>query len=185
MCKLCIDYMNTNQNRNILSQSNNIIKHFFISRYRLYVWRYIAYARMRGFKSFNDWKYHRRGFIECWAAPGFHRFWEIWNPGIAYFVFRLYLKLGGHNNRMMATFFAFIINGIVHTVVFFVISGKYSYTIVILFSLFAILTLLNKKVESILSQKKWPWFLNSGVNILLVIGSFDLSFKINTLLNRI
>jgi len=185
MCKLCIDYMNTNQNRNILSQSNNIIKHFFISRYRLYVWRYIAYARMRGFKSFNDWPYHRRGFIECWAAPGFHKFWEIWNPGIAYFVFRLYLKFGGNNNWMSATILAFVINGIIHTLVFYVISGKYSYTIVILFFLFALSTIISKELEHILRQKKWPWYINSCINIILVIGSFDISFRINNLLNRI
>ena len=66
------------------------------SWYDDYVERYASYARMRGFGSeLNDWAYHRRGFIECWAQPGFHRFWQVWNPGISYFVYRLFIRLGG------------------------------------------------------------------------------------------
>lgn len=155
------------------------------ARFRLYVWRYIAFARLRGFKSFNDWSYHRRGFIECWAAPGFHKFWEIWNPGIAYFVFRLYLKFGGNNNRIIAMILAFFINGIIHTLVFYAISRKYSFTIIILFLLFALITITSKELEHLMRQYKWPWYLNSTINILLVAGSFNLSFRLNSLLMKI
>jgi len=165
-----------------LRDSIKKFKHLLIARYRLYIWRYIAYARLRGFRSFNDWPYHRRGFTECWAAPGFHKFWEIWNPGIAYFVFRIYLKLGGKNNRFSVTALAFVINGIIHTLLFYIISGKYSYTIVILFLLFALITITNRELEHVLQQNKWPRYINGVINITLVCGSFDLSFKFNGLL---
>ena len=65
------------------------------ARYRRWVMRYRAYARMRGFRmEFNGPAYHVRGFLLCWAEPGFHRFWQVWTPGIAYFTWRLYRRLG-------------------------------------------------------------------------------------------
>ena len=156
-------------------QTNRLCK----ARYRLYVQRYIAYAKLRGFTTLNDWPYHRRGFIECWAEPGFHLFWQVWNPGIAYFVYRLYLKLGGNKNWIIATLMAFEINGLIHSGIFFVISGQWSFVIPILFFLFAVFTILNKILEKWLSQQRWPWIINAMLNIGLVIFSFDISFKVN------
>ena len=158
------------------------IKHLCKARYRLYVQRYIAYARLRGFKSFNNWPYHRRGFIECWAAPGFHNFWQVWNPGISYFVFRLYLNLGGNKNWIFATLLAFEINGLIHSIVFYTLSGQWSFVIPILFLLFGILTIVSKKLQTLLNQERWPWIINTVVNVGIVIYSFDLSFKLNKIL---
>jgi len=161
------------------------LKRVFILRYRLYVWRYIAYARLRGFESLNDWPYHRRGFIECWAQPGFHRFWQVWNPGITYFVFRLYLCLGGSSRRILATILAFAINGLIHSLVFYLLTRQWSYTIPVLFLLFSVLTILSRLLDDKIRQQNWPWIANTAINILLVIGTFDVSFRVNDLLQRV
>lgn len=158
------------------------IKHLCKARFRLYAWRYIAFARLRGFTTFNDWPYHRRSFIACWVEPGFHKFWRIWNPGIAYFVYRLYLKLGGSRNWLIATLLAFEINGLIHSAIFYLLSGQWSFVIPVLFFLFAVCTIISKKLENLLNQNRWPWFVNAVVNIGLVIFLFDTSFKINRIL---
>jgi len=157
-------------------------KYFAKARFKLYVHRYIAYARLRGYKSFNDWSYHRRGFVECWAEPGFHKFWQVWNPGIAYFVFRLYLRLGGNKNWKLATLLSFTINGIIHSIIFFIFSGQWSFVIPSLFLLFGILVITSKLLDNFLQQNKWPWIINSAINVGLVILSFDLCFKLNDIL---
>lgn len=154
----------------------------FKNRYHNYVTDYENYAKLRGFKSFNDYRYHRRGFIECWAQPGFHKFWQVWNPGIAYFVFKLYLKLGGKKNWQIAMVLSFFINGLIHSVIFFAVSGQWSFVIPSLFLLFGFLTVASKLMENILHQDKWPWILNTAINIGLVLYSFDLCFKFNDFL---
>lgn len=158
------------------------VKHLCKVRYRLFAQRYIAYARLRGYESFNDWPYHRRGFIECWTESGFHRFWQIWNPGISYFVFRMYIKLGGNKNWIIATLLSFELNGIIHSLLFFALTGLWSFVIPILFFLFGILTILSKIFEDLIKQNRWPWIINCAVNVGLVILSFDVSFKLNKIL---
>lgn len=161
------------------------MQHRCKARYRLYVLRYKSYARLRGYKNLNDWPYHRRGFIECWAEPGFHKFWQVWNPGIAYFVFRLYLKLGGNKNWIIATLLSFEINGIIHSCVFYALTGLWSYVIPVLFLLFGILTVISKILENIIHQSRWPWIINSLINVGLVLFCYDLSFDINAILYRL
>ena len=157
---------------------NNFV-HFLRVRYRLYVWDYIVYTRMRGFKSFNDWTYHRMGFLECWLEPGFHRFWQIWNPGIAYFFHRLYVSLGGRQQQIFSTIAGFVINGFVHTLIFFMISGRWSVTVIVTFALFGFFVVLSKKLEQLLQQWKWPKICNLAINAALVIWSFDIGFAVN------
>lgn len=158
------------------------LKNSFKENYLFYVADYKDYVKLRGFKTFNDYRYHRRGFIECWAQPGFHKFWQIWNPGIAYFVYKLYLRLGGNKNRIIATMLAFFINGLVHSIVFYAISGQWSFVIPSLFLLFGVLTIVSKLLENFLQQNRWPWIVNSVINIGLVIYSFDVCFKLNEFL---
>ncbi len=159
----------------------NELKKCLKARYRLFIWRYIAYARMRGFQTFNDAPYHVRGFITCWAEPGFHRFWQVWNPGIAFFVYRIYLFFGGNKHWIVATILAFEINGFIHSFLFYLISGgQWSYTIPVLFFLFALLTILSKVLENVLKQYNWPSIFNIAINVFLVIIGFNLSFKINS-----
>jgi len=170
-------------NCNLILSDFDQFKHFAKARFRLYVHRYIAYARLRGYKSFNDVSYHRRGFIECWAEPGFHKFWQVWNPGIAYFIFRLYLKLGGNRNWIIATILSFAINGLIHSVIFYIFSGQWSFVIPTLFLIFGVLVITSKLFDRILHQNRWPWIINSTINVGLVVLSFDICFKLNDILN--
>lgn len=144
---------------------------------------YERYARMRGFRSFNDWPYHRRGFIECWAQPGFHRFWQVWNPGIAYFVWRLYIRLGGRRRWVLPTLGAFILCGVGHHVAALLLLGRWSYTIVTAFTAFGILAIVSRLLARRLRQRRWPTFVNVLVNVGLVIGSMDLGFRVDRLLH--
>ena len=143
---------------------------------------YKKFAKMRGFPTFNDLAYHRRGFIECWTEPGFHRFWQVWNPGIAYFVYCLFIWLGGAKKWVIPTFFSFFICGIIHTALVSPFLG-WSYSVICAFSFFGILTIISRKVASILKQQKWPKMVNTIINIALVLGSFDIGFRIDHLLS--
>jgi len=139
------------------------------------------YAAQRGFRTFNDWPYHQRGFIECWAAPGFHRFWQLWNPGISYFVYRLFLRLGGRRRWIFPTLGAFLGCGIAHTLVVLPFTGRWSMTLVVTFFCFGVLTVVSRRLQPYLSQVRWPWPANVLVNAGLVIGSFDIGFRIEHL----
>jgi len=142
---------------------------------------YRKFAKIRRFKSFNDLSYHWRGFIECWAEPGFHRFWQIWNPGIAYFVYRLFIWLGGSKRWIIPTFLSFLICGIIHTVLVFPFLG-WSFSVISAFACFGLLTIISRKISPLLRQEKWPGIVNAAINIGLVIGSFDIGFRIDRLL---
>lgn len=153
------------------------------ARYERFVIGYKIFARMRGFHTFNDWPYHRRGFIECWAEPGFHRFWQIWNPGIAYFVYRLYLSLGGRRRWIFPTLFSFIFCGVAHTVIVFPFFGHWSFSVIGAFICFGVLTVLSKKFSRLLRQDRWPRLFNAAMNIGLMLISFNLGFKLDRLLS--
>lgn len=152
--------------------------------YQRYVADYKRYARMRGFTTeVNDWPYVRRSFLECWAEPGFHRFWQVWNPGISYFVYRLYLRLGGRRRWAVPTIGAFVLNGIIHTLIAAPLSGRWWVrTLVVAFGCFGILTVLSRYLAPFLQQERWPWPLNAVVNAGLVAISMDLGFRVDRLL---
>ena len=153
------------------------------TRYDDYVDTYGAYARMRGFTSgLNDRAYHRRGFVECWAQPGFHRFWQVWNPGISYFVYRLFIRLGGRRRWIAPTIAAFAICGLAHTVLVAPFFGRWSFSVITAFCLFGVLTVLSRYASPYLQQERWPTLLNVAVNVLLVAGGFDVGFRVDRLL---
>lgn len=141
--------------------------------------RYRDFARQRGFPTFNDWPYHRRSFLECWAEPGFHRFWRVWNPGIAYFVHRFFLRLGGRRRWALPTVASFIACGVAHTLVVTPFFGRWSYTVVTAFAGFGVLTVLSRCLAPWLRQERWPVSLNVLVNVGLVLASFDLGFRVD------
>ncbi len=149
--------------------------------YERFVAGYEKFARMRGFRTFNDWPYHRRGFLECWMAPGFHRFWQVWNPGIAYFVYRLFLILGGRRRWVIPTLFSFILCGTAHTMIVFPFLGRWSFSVIGAFACFGLLTVLSKKLSRLLRQDRWPRLVNAAVNIGLVVASFDAGFRLDRL----
>jgi hypothetical protein len=138
---------------------------------------YMRFAWARGFRSFNDWQYHRRGFLECWAEPDFHRFWQAWNPGIAYFVYRLYLTLGGRRRWAGPTVLAFTLSGIAHTIVLAPLLRQWSCSLIVTFTLFGLLAIVSRRLRGFLRQDRWPRLVNLGLNVALVIGSFDAGFR--------
>lgn len=151
-------------------------------RFALYVLDYQRYARMRGFRTFNDLPYHRRGFLECWAEPGFHRFWQVWNPGITYFVYRLFIRLGGLKRWTIPAFLSFVLCGVIHTVLVAPFMGRWSFSVIGAFTCFGALTVLSRKLSRLLRQERWPRIINVAVNVGLVIGSFDMGFRIDALM---
>lgn len=150
--------------------------------YRCYVGGYRHYLRRRGFGNhLHDQSFVIRGFLACWATPGFHRFWQVWNPGIGYLTFRLYLALGGQKHRHAATVATFAVNGLVHTVVACPFFRRWSWTLIVTFLLFGIMTVLSRGLQPVLRQERWPAIANLAVNVGLVILSFDLGFRVNAL----
>ena len=153
------------------------------ARYQAWLEDYARYARMRGFTSeINDWPYVRRAFFECWAEPGFHRFWQVWNPGISYFVYRLFLRLGGRRRWVAPTLLAFFTNGLLHNMVGVLLVGHWSVMFVVTFTWCGVLTVMSRHLAPLLRQGRWPTALNTAVNVGLVIGSFDLGFRADRLL---
>ena len=125
--------------------------------YRRYVRGYRQYLRRRGYgDNLHDQHFFVRGFLACWAEPGFHRFWQVWNPGIGYLTFRLYFALGGRKHREGATVATFAVNGLVHTIVACPFFHRWSWTLIVAFLLFGLLTILSRRLEPVLQQERWP-----------------------------
>lgn len=143
---------------------------------------YRRYAVMRRFRTFNDWPYHRRGFLECWLEPGFHRFWQVWNPGIAYFVYRTFITLGGRRHWVLPTLASFFLCGFAHTVLVAPFFGRWSHTVIVAFTCFGLLTVISRVLAPALRQERWPKGINLAINVALVIGSFDVGFRVDRLL---
>jgi drug/metabolite transporter superfamily protein YnfA len=140
---------------------------------------YRRFARSRGFPTFNDWPYHRRGFLEAWAEPGFHRFWRVWNPGIAYFVHLAYLRLGGRRHWAVPTILSFTLCGLIHTVVVAPFMGRWSNSVIVAFLLFGALSVCSRRLAPYLRQERWPTVINVAVNVGLVVLCFDLGFRVD------
>jgi hypothetical protein len=149
-------------------------------RYRRYVERYTAYVRLRGYGDhLNDGPFFVRSFLTCWAEPGFHRFWRVWNPGISYFCFRLYLALGGKRHRVPATLIVFEVCGIAHVGVFYLLLRRWSLVLPVVFFCFGVLTLLSRGLERVLRQDRWPAVSNVLVNAGLIVVSYEVGFRVN------
>ncbi len=142
---------------------------------------YRKYALMRGFATFNDFQFHWRGFVLCWGEPGFHRFWQVWNPGISYLVYLLFLELGGRRRWFVPTVLSFSICGIVHTLIVFPFLG-WSFSLIFAFTFFGLLTVVSRVCARKLRQDKWPGVINVLVNTVLIAACFDLGFRLDRLL---
>lgn len=142
-----------------------------------------AYARARGFETVNDRAFAWRAFVLAWGEPGFHRFWRVWNPGISYFPWRLYVALGGRRRWVSATVLSFLANGLVHNAValpFFRL--WWSWTIPVAFLCFGLLTVASRAVDPWLKQERWPTLLNAALNVGLVCLSMSVGFRVDGLL---
>jgi hypothetical protein len=151
--------------------------------YQRYVASYRAYVKLRGYGDhLNDWPFFVRSFLTCWAEPGFHRFWRVWNPGIGYFVFRLYLALGGKRNPVLATLVAFEVCGIAHVLIVYPFLRRWSLVLPVAFLCFGILALVSRGLEHVLRLERWPAVANVIMNLSLVVASFDVGFRVDRVL---
>jgi len=120
-----------------------------------------------------------RAFVLAWTEPGFHRFWRVWNPGISFFPYQVYLRLGGRRRWVLATLGAFLANGLAHNVIvlpFFRL--WWSWTIPVAFLCFGVFTVISRASAGFLAQERWPIVLNTAVNIGLVCLSMNLGFRV-------
>jgi hypothetical protein len=139
-----------------------------------------TYASKRGFSSLHDRPFVMRAFLKCWAAPGFHRYWRVWNPGISYFVYRLYLRLQRSMGRNPATVVAFTVSGFAHNAVACPFIGRWSWTLPVAFLFWGAFTVLFRRLEGFLRQDQWPWPANALVNVGLVCLCMDIGMDFNS-----
>lgn len=136
-----------------------------------------SYVRARGFSSLHDWPFARRAFLECWAEAGFHRFWQVWNPGISFFVYRLYRRLRKTLGRNAATVVAFVANGLVHNAVACPFIGRWSWTLPVAFLFWGVTTVLFRRLDAPFRLRQWPWPANVVVNVGLVCLGMHLGME--------
>jgi hypothetical protein len=145
--------------------------------YDQYVKDYKAYLKLRGYGNhIHDIYFVRHGFIECWWAPGFHRFWQIWNPGIGYFTYKLYLLLGRIENRSLATIIVFFISGGIHNLIMLPFIRRFSFPLPFTFLSFGLFTVVFRELDRHIRLERLPRFLHLAINVGLVIMSFDFGF---------
>ena len=165
------------------SQGIRAIKDRLTCAYYAYVSDYKQYLKLRGFGNhIHDRFFVERGFLECWLLPGFHRFWQTWNPGIGYFAYKVYLACGGKNRKNLATIVAFLVNGLVHNLIVSLIVWRWDFPLPFTFTLFGILTIVSRWLDSHINMRKWPKILHLVLNVGLVILSFDFGFGMNDLI---
>ena len=137
-----------------------------------YQQRYREYLSLRGYNPDDSkWSVLKRALFESWAEPGFHRFWQVWNPGIGYLLFRLYLLLGGRQRRTLTTVVVFLVCGFLHDVAVMIMFRQPFLAFSCAFLCFGLLTVASRGVEPQLRQDRWPVLANVTVNVLLVAVS--------------
>jgi hypothetical protein len=120
----------------------------------------------------------KRALIDSWGEPGFHRFWQVWNPGIGHLLYRFYRLLGGNRNRLIATMLVFMLCGILHDMMVMLIFRRPFVAFTTAFILFGILALINRAIEPILDQEKWPKWLNTISNVSCLAVSIFLAVQV-------
>jgi len=136
------------------------------------------YLHRRGYPSGTGWGFFRRAFLECWAQPGFHWFWRVWNPGLGFLVFRLYHALGGKRGDPVTKVLAFLASGIAHNLLVLPFLG-WSFTLPVAFAAFGVLVAAGPRSSRILRQHRWPRPLNIPLNVALVLACFTLGFRVD------
>lgn len=151
--------------------------------YQRYVASYECYLKMRGYGNhLNDWFFFKRGFLACWLEPGFHRFWQVWNPGIGYFAYKLYVLFGGNQRKNLATVAAFVLNGLIHNLIASLLFWRWDFPLPFTFLSFGIFTIISRWLDTFFEVQKLPAVLHLIINVGLVILSFDFGFAMNDLL---
>lgn len=162
------------------------LKDRLVSSYHQYVCNYKQYLKLRGFEDHvHDWIFVKRGYLGCWLQPGFHRFWQVWNPGIGYFTYKLYLSFGGKDKRNTATIAAFFVNGLIHNLVISLFLWRWDFPLPFTFILLGVLTVLFRWLDRPIKMNKWPRICHLALNIGLVLLAFDFGFFMSGLLHSI
>jgi hypothetical protein len=154
------------------------ISHGAREGYRCYVADYRRYLVLRGYgEHLHDWAFVQRGFLLCWLEPGFHRFWQQWNPGIGYFAYRVYLLLGGRKRQNWATVGSFLVNGLVHNLIGSLLVQRWTFPLPFTFLAFGLLAVISRQLDRYVQWNKWPGILHLAINTGLVAASFAFGFR--------
>jgi hypothetical protein len=131
-----------------------------------YIQSYDQYLILRNFDpSAGKLVILKRALIDSWGEPGFHRFWQVWNPGVGYLLYRCYRWLGGYHHRLVATMAVFTLCGFLHDLMVMLIFRRPFMAFTAAFILFGGLALINRAVEPFLGQDRWPRWLNGIGNV--------------------
>lgn len=120
----------------------------------------------------------KRALLDSWTEPGFHQFWKVWNPGIGHLLFRLYLLLGGNRIRLIATMLVFMSCGFMHDILVMFIFQRPFVAFTAAFVFFGILVVINRSLESILGQDRWPRLLNALSNVSCLLISISIAVQL-------
>jgi len=113
----------------------------------------------------------RRLFLDSWTQPGFHRFWQMWNPVYGYFLFRLYRVLGGSRRSFVAGMAVFIFCGaILHDLPIGFLTGEPKIVCTIAFSSWGVLTFCSRKLGTVVDFDSWPRVVHLSINVCLIVG---------------
>lgn len=144
---------------------------------------YDQYLILRGYDpSSSKLVVLKRALVDSWGEPGFHRFWRVWNPGIGHLLYRLYLSLGGNRIRLAATMLVFGLCGVMHDALVMLIFRRPFAAFTAAFVLFGILAVLNRSLEPVLHQERWPRLLNVCTNVFCLAASIYLAVQLQMLL---
>ncbi len=142
---------------------------------------YDRYLALRGYDpSSTKPAILKRSLLDSWSQPGFHRFWRVWNPGMGHLLFRLYLLLGGNRFRLIATMLVFTLCGLAHDLAVMLMFRKPFAAFSVAFFLFGILAVVNRSLESVLHQERWPKFFNALLNLSCLALSIVAAVQLQT-----
>lgn len=133
---------------------------------------YLRYLILRGYDpSSTKLAILKRSLVDSWSEPGFHQFWRVWNPGIGHLLYRLYLLLGGNRLRLIATLVVFTLCGLMHDVAVMLLFRRPFAAFTIAFLLFGTLSVVNRALEPVLRQDRWPNPVNAILNVFCLAAS--------------
>lgn len=142
---------------------------------------YNQYLVLRGYDpSLSKLIILKRALIDSWGEPGFHRFWQVWNPGMGHLLYRLYLLLGGNRARSLTTMLVFLLCGFLHDVAVMLMFQRPFIAFTTTFFFCGVLTLASRSLESILPQERWSRIWNALINISCLALSISAAVQLQT-----
>lgn len=115
-----------------------------------------------------------RWFFVSFAQPAFGGFWRVWNPIFGYYLAKLYRRLGGNRNRLIACVATFAACGFGHDL-FNIITrswDKFNLKVTFTFIMFGVLVAATSPLRIQRFMRNLPWYANVVVNVALLFFSF-------------